>query len=109
MFAHLELDPACNFKGVTIDSTDSLLLTGYGQDARQPVLGIRGMEVRERSGEQGTSKCALFACNARDAYVYIGLTTGHLYLVRRDLAPRHWLDTQEVGYGWRQGRWCYPH
>ena len=57
--------------------------------------------MRERSGEQGYFEVRIVR-NARDAYMYIGLTTGHLYLVRRDLAPRHWLDTQEVGYGWRQ-------
>ena len=101
MFSPLELNSTFNIKEVTIDSTDSILLTGCGQDARQPVLGMRGMEVRERSGEQGYFEVRIVR-NARDAYMYIGLTTGHLYLIRRDLAPRHWLDTQEVGYGWRQ-------
>ena len=45
-------------EGITINPTNSLLLTGVGDDNRTPllskaVLGMRGVEVREGSGERG--------------------------------------------------------
>jgi hypothetical protein len=38
---------------IKIDPTDSLLLTGIGGAQQETVLGMRGIELRERSGEQG--------------------------------------------------------
>jgi hypothetical protein len=57
IFSPVVLDPMRRGIGRTIkiDPTDSLLLTGIGggQQSSQTVLGMRGIELRKGSGEQG--------------------------------------------------------
>ena len=56
IFSPVVLDPMRRGKGRTIkiDPTDSLLLTGIGGGQQsQTVLGMRGIELRKGSGEQG--------------------------------------------------------
>ena len=72
MFSPLELDPTCNFRGVTIDSTESLFLTGHCFANRQSVLGMRGVEVKEGSGEQGFVQVRIIQS---DFNTFVGLAT----------------------------------
>jgi len=52
MFAPVELDPLHKGKGVIIDPTDSLRLTGVDRSNWQTVLGMLGVEVKRGSGHQ---------------------------------------------------------
>ena len=71
MFSPLELDPIYKGEGITTNQTNSLLLTGVCGTNRPSVLGMRGVEVREGSGEQGYFEVRII----KSAPIFIGLAT----------------------------------
>ena len=60
--------------GITIHPTNSLLLTRIGEGNRMPVLGMRGVEVREGSGERGYFEVRIIK-SGKSGLIYVGLAT----------------------------------
>ena len=58
--------------GITIHPTNSLLLTRIGEGNNMPVLGMRGVEVREGSGERGYFEVRIIQS---DFNTFVGLAT----------------------------------
>ena len=74
MFSPLELDPIYKGEGITTNQTNSLLLTGVCGTNRPSVLGMRGVEVREGSGEQGYFEVRSIK-SGKSSLIYVGLAT----------------------------------
>jgi len=83
-----------------IDPTDSLLLTGLGS-VLHPLLGMRGMEVRKGSGQQGYFEVRI-VCRCPYGALLIGLTTNDELLVIPGIRPRRWLRGDQHTYAWCQ-------
>ena len=94
-----------------IDPTDSLLLTGLG-DVLTPLLGMRGMELREGSGQQGYFQVRIVHAPA-DGSSYdsseslIGLTINDVRRQLPDFRPHNWLGEDQPTYAWSQDGWIY--
>ena len=84
-----------------IDPTDSLLLTGLGS-VLHPLLGMRGMEVRKGSGQQGYFEVRIVRRCRDCASILIGLTTNDELLVIPGIRPRRWLCGDQPTYAWSQ-------
>jgi len=92
-----------NYVRFKIDPTDSLLLTGLG-DILTPLLGMRGMELREGSGQQGYFQVRIVHAPADGKYYdsseyLIGLTINDVRRQLPDFRPHHWLGKGQPTYG----------
>jgi len=105
------LDPMRRGKGRTIkiDPTDSLLLTGIGGcQQSQTVLGMRGIELRKGSGEQGYFEVRIVRVAPQVADYWctsIGLAIGEPLGWRRRFLG--WTQHGVIGNGLVGIRVCY--
>jgi len=101
-----------------IDPTDSLLLTGLGPIghlSQPPLLGMRGIEVRKGSGQQGYFEVRIVHALSADgsSKSFIGLTINDVLLPVPGFRPRHWNDYNDwLGgdqptYAWRHDGWIF--
>jgi hypothetical protein len=82
-----------------IDPTDSLLFAGTGVGQFQTVLGMRGIELRERSGEQGFFQVRIVRIAPQEAEycsTTVGLATQGLCF-GKPLAQRGCLGWTQLG------------
>jgi len=93
-----------NYGRFEIDLTDSLLLTGLGP-VLHPLLGMRGMEVRKGSRQQGYFQVRIVRSVPDD---YSGSLMAWIGITINDVPPmdlpgiptRFWLDYKQPTYGW---------
>ena len=82
-----------------IDPTDSLLLTGLGS-VLHPLLGMRGIEVRKGSRQQGYFEVRIVRAHVLHM-AWIGITINDVPPMDLPGIPtRFWLDYKQPTYGW---------
>jgi len=92
------LDPTHNYGRFEIDPTDSLLLTGIGGGQSKTVLGMRGIELRKGSGEQGYFQVRIVRAAPQESE-YWSTTIG---LATLDICFGKSLALQRGCLGWAQ-------
>ena len=87
MFAPMELDPLHKGKGILIDPTDTLRLTGVDRSNWQTVLGTMGVEVKRGSGNQAyfEARCV----RSEDGHVWVGIASHDMNLDNGLLLGNH--------------------
>jgi len=105
VFAPLELDLTYKGPDVTVNPDHPLLMTWVGSHNYQPMLGMRGIELREGSGERGYFEMHVIRCNEDRTFGWdedrtFGWGNAAIGLATHDVRLHHRLGVTDNGCGW---------